>query len=64
MKTFIKWVAYVCVLQVIFTVCGPHFVVGGILWTLASKAFKTSSFAVAQSEPARLSSHSGQASKV
>lgn len=56
MKTFIKWAIYLSILQLVFTVCGPHWLVGGLLCSVASKTLMPSDSVPDSSLPERLSS--------
>lgn len=47
----IKWLIYVGLLQLVFTYCGPHWVIGGLLCSLISSNLKPSNSVIAESEP-------------
>ncbi len=40
MKTIIKWAFYLGALQAVFIVCGPHWVVGGLVASMVVNNLK------------------------
>lgn len=63
MKTLIKWVFYLGVLQMVFVYCGPHWVIGGILCSLVAQNLKPSDSVPFESAPAHQSSQTEQSLK-